>query len=175
MKGSDRTDRTDRTDRNNRTNVLLFLEIYINNLSGTDGLRLRCRQFYTSSDYPPRPFPRSCKKSLQKWLLSQFQNNEGLVREKYPMVSQSMNGRLSLPGSLIMYPTTPLRKITTSHDKPSVVWYKRQSRRADTSRELHTSSQRKPMGPGLALTSAGPLRCATGQTRPKASHVGTAV
>src|SRR6266566_459003 len=35
--------------RGKRTYVLLILEKYINNLSGTDGFRLLCHQFYTSS------------------------------------------------------------------------------------------------------------------------------
>ena len=35
--------------RGNRTYILFILEKYINNLSGTDGCRVLCRQFYTSS------------------------------------------------------------------------------------------------------------------------------
>jgi len=51
-------------------------------------------------------------------MLSQFLNNDGLAREKYPMVSRSMNGKSSLPGLLIMNRTAPLRKITRSQEKP---------------------------------------------------------
>ncbi len=35
--------------RGERTEVLIILERCINNRTGTDGFRLRCRQFYTSS------------------------------------------------------------------------------------------------------------------------------
>src|SRR5438105_688972 len=88
------------------------------------------------------------------------------------MAFQRMNGNWSLHELRTMSPIARSRKITTSHDKPSVVWYKRQNSLADPSRALHTYSQRKPTGLGLALTSAGPLRCAAGQTLPKASHAG---
>jgi hypothetical protein len=100
-----------------RTSVLLILETCTNNLSGTDGHRLRCHQFYTSSNYPPRPSIKSSKKCYQKWLLSLFQNKEDLARERYPMVSRSMNGTSSLPGLPTMSLTAPLRRITRSQEK----------------------------------------------------------
>ena len=86
--------------------------------TGTDGLRLRCRQFYTSSNYPQVPTLASSKKCSQKWMLSQFQNKEGLAHEKYPMVSQRMNGRSFLPGLPTMNRTAKLRKTMVSQEKP---------------------------------------------------------
>jgi hypothetical protein len=65
--------------------------------TGTDGLRLRCHQFYTSSNYPHLPFPRNSKKSLQK-LLSRLslRRSDGLAHEIFPMAFQRMNGNSSL-------------------------------------------------------------------------------
>jgi hypothetical protein len=113
--------------------MLEFIRAYsINNLSGTDGRRLRCRQFYTSSNYPHRPFPRSSKKCLQK-LLSHLslRRSDDLAHETFPTAFQRMNGNSSLRELRTMSPIAPLRKITTSHEKPSAVWYKRQNRLAN--------------------------------------------
>src|SRR5438128_8828569 len=64
--------------------------------TGTDGLRLRCRQFYTSSNYPPQPSPRSSKKSLQKLLFRLWlRRSADHAPKTYPMAFQRMNGNLS--------------------------------------------------------------------------------
>ena len=86
--------------------------------SGTDGLRVRCRQFCTSSKSPQVPSTASSKKCSQKSMLSQFQNKGGLAREKYLTVSQKMNGRSFLPELATMNRTAQLRKITRSQEKP---------------------------------------------------------
>src|SRR5215470_7219369 len=103
--------------------------------TGTDGLRLRCHQFYTSSTSPLQPFTRSCNTCSQRVLLSQFQNNEGLARETYPLVSRSRNGTSCLPGLLIMNPIAPLRTITRSPEKPSAGSSRQQNRRAENRAE----------------------------------------
>src|SRR6266566_895313 len=120
------------SSRGSRTYVLLILEVSINNLSGTDGCRVRCRQFSTSSKSPQVPSRASCKKCSQQWMLSQFQNNEGLAPKTYLMVFQSMNGTSFLPGLLVMNRTAPLRKITRSQEKPS----------AGSSRQLNRPAKR---------------------------------
>jgi len=90
--------------------------------TGTDGLRLRCHQFYTSSNYPHLPFPWSSKKSFQK-LMSRLslRRSDDLAPKTFPTVFQRMNGNLSLHEWRTMSPIAPLRKITTSHEKPSAV------------------------------------------------------
>src|SRR5437660_11093008 len=98
--------------------------------TGTDGRRVLCHQFYTSSNYPHLPSPASSKKCSQKWLLSQFQNKEGLARETYPMGSRSRNGTSFLPGLPIMNRTAPLRRTMVYHEKPSAASSKQQNRQA---------------------------------------------
>ncbi len=68
-------------------------------------------------------------------MLSQFQNNEGLAREKYPMVSRSMNGTSFLLGLLNMNRTGPLRTITRSHEKPYAGSSRQQNRQAENRAE----------------------------------------
>src|SRR6266849_2954510 len=66
-------------------------------LNGTDGLRLRCRQFYTSSNYPTQPSPRSSKKSFQKLLFRLWlRRSADQAPKTYPMAFQRMNGNVSL-------------------------------------------------------------------------------
>ena len=48
-------------ERGLRTFILLYLEQLYKKSSGTDGLRLRCRQFYTSSNCLLQPSTRSSK------------------------------------------------------------------------------------------------------------------
>jgi hypothetical protein len=163
--------------RSYRTYVLLILEKCINNLTGTDGLRLRCRQFYTSSNYPHLPSTRSCNKRSQSLPLSQFQNSEGLAHETYPMVSQRMNGTLFLPELLIMNHTAPLRKITRSQEKPSAGSSRQQNRQAENRAEQGVAtfaagasyrgfSQRGVYSPGALAQPARPFhqshRCGSG-------------
>ncbi len=68
-------------------------------------------------------------------MLSQFQNNEGLAREQYPMVSRSMHGTSFLPGLLLMNRTAPLRKITRSQEKPYAGSSRQQHRQAENRAE----------------------------------------
>jgi len=79
--------------------VLLILEKYINNLSGTDGLRLLCRQFYTSSNYPLQPFLGSSRMSLQRsrYRLS-LRRSAGLGRKIFPTAYQLRSGQLCWRG-----------------------------------------------------------------------------
>ena len=55
--------------RGNRTCILLIIEKYINNLSGTDGFRLRCHQFSPSSLLLPANCISGCNTFWQKMKL----------------------------------------------------------------------------------------------------------
>jgi hypothetical protein len=75
--------------------------------TGTDGLRLRCRQFYTSSNYPQVPSIASSKSSCHrkiKFLLS-LRHSAGLGRKTFPTASLLRSGRLCLRESKTMNPT----------------------------------------------------------------------
>ena len=109
-----------RKSKGERTYVLLILENYINNLNGTDGHRPRCRQFYTSSNYPPLHFLASSRSSLQRSRYPLSLRHSGVLgQETSPMVYQNANGLLCLQGFIIMNPIAQSRKITRSHAKPS--------------------------------------------------------
>ena len=74
--------------------------------TGTDGLRVRCRQFYTSSNCPPRPSPANSKSSFQrlKYPLS-LRHTGGLGHETFPMAFLLRSGRLCWRGWKTMSPT----------------------------------------------------------------------
>jgi len=73
---------------------------------GTDGRRLLCRQFYTSSNSPPRPFPRSCKKSFQKLLCRlSLRRSADMGQKTFPTASLPTSGQWSFNGSKTMSPT----------------------------------------------------------------------
>src|SRR6266568_8838541 len=74
--------------------------------SGTDGLRLLCRQFYTSSNYPQVPSIASSNSSCHrkiKFLLS-LRHSAGLGRKTFPTASLLRSGRLCLRESKTMHP-----------------------------------------------------------------------
>ena len=76
--------------------------------TGTDGLRLRCRQFYTSSNYPPLPFPASSKKSSRRWLSRLWvRRSKDQGREIFPTAYRKKSGRLCLRGLETMSHTAP--------------------------------------------------------------------
>jgi hypothetical protein len=79
--------------------IIIFISYYINSLGGTDGHRLRCRQFYISS----LPLPENCIKSsntfsqkMKKLLvvLLQLYSIGGQGQETLHMVYPLQNGRL---------------------------------------------------------------------------------
>ena len=92
--------------------------------TGTDGLRLLCRQFYTSSNYPLQPSIVSSKSSFQKsrHLLS-LRRSGDQGRKTFPTAFQKISGQLSFSVSLkTMSPTAGLQTTTVSHTKRSDAW-----------------------------------------------------
>src|SRR5207248_846173 len=92
--------------RGDRTYVILILEEYINNLGGTDGLRVLCHQFYTSSNYPLQYSPASSRSSFQRsrYLLS-LRHSAGLGRKAFPTAYQLRSARLCWREWRTMNPT----------------------------------------------------------------------
>ena len=120
------------SSRGSRTYVLLILEVSINNLSGTDGLRLRCRQFYTSSKSPHLPSRARFKKCYQKWTYRLLlRHSDSLAKAIFPLAFQRHSGMLFSQGLLIMSPTAQLRKTMVSQEKPYDGWYKPQKKSAN--------------------------------------------
>ena len=66
--------------------------------TGTDGHRCLCRQFYTSSNYPPLPFIGSSRLSFHKKFkrLLPLRYRAGQGQKIFPMAFQRMNGNVSL-------------------------------------------------------------------------------
>src|SRR5437660_2569472 len=88
--------------------------------TGTDGHRLRCRQFYTSSNYLLLPSLGSSKSSFHKKskhpLSLRHSVDQG--RKKFPTASLTKSGRLSLRVSLkTTSPTARLQTTMVSHAK----------------------------------------------------------
>jgi hypothetical protein len=74
--------------------------------TGTDGLRLRCRQFYTSS-ISPLPHSLKSSKSPFQYLrpLLSLRRSAGLGRKTFPTASRFRSGRLCWRGWRTMHPT----------------------------------------------------------------------
>ena len=86
--------------------IIIFISYYINSLGGTDGHRLRCRQFYISS----LPHPENCIKSSNTFSQMMNKLREALLllysiagqgQETRHMVYPLRNGRLCCSVCLI--------------------------------------------------------------------------
>ncbi len=108
--------------RNEQT-LKLILEESINNFTETDGLRLRCRQFSTSSKSPHHLFPASFKTSYHKVRMSNhllsLRHSADQGRRTFRMAYLPKSGRLFFNRSKTMSPTARLQPIMVSHVKPS--------------------------------------------------------
>ena len=100
--------------------------------TGTDGHRVRCHQFYTSSKSWHLPFLASSRSSFHKKVesLLTLSHSAGQGRKIFPTAYQKISGRLCLRVSMkITSPPARSQPIMASRMKPFVVSYAPAKRR----------------------------------------------